>query len=165
MLTFSQSQYGGLFLWDAVWAVGGCGDSAVWLCLSRAQRLCEREENILRLEVGGCKSEQHLLPRLRRVVWGQQRQISHRSYLLHSSQRQFVLAADRTRERERGRIGFLFERWGMLLAWAVSLLFSLLRVYRGRSVTDLGSKALIETATTAEWYSNYSCGKFLDVIT
>lgn len=104
----------GLFLWESVWAVGGCEASAVWVSLSRAQCLCERVENIRRLRrvsAGGvdCKSEQHLLPGLRRVVWGQQHQISHRSYLLHSSQRQFVLAADRTRERERKNRLFIWE--------------------------------------------------------
>lgn len=82
-------------------------DSAVWLCLSRAQHLGVSEENIMNWL--GCKSEQHLLPGLWRVVWGQQHQISHRSYLLHSSLHQFVLAADRTRERERKNRLFIWE--------------------------------------------------------
>lgn len=110
-----------LFLWESVRAVGGCGDSAVWLCLSRAQRLCVREGNIMRCWGGGCKSEQHLLPGLWRVVWGQQRQISHRSYLLHSSQRQFVLAADRTRERERKNRLFI---WGTGNSLSMSSVFA-----------------------------------------
>ena len=69
------------------------------------------------------------------------------------------------KERERKNRLFIWEREECFLAWAVSLHFSLLRVYRGRSVTDVGSEAPSETTTTAEWYSKYGSGKFLDVLT
>lgn len=137
-MKFSHEPIIGLCLRVSVWAVEGCEDSAVWRCLSRAVNV--RVENIMRWG-GGCKSEQHLLPGLRRVLWGQQRQISHRSYLLHSSQRQFVLAADHP-GKGKERIGFLFKgRGNSLCMSSVFAFFFLLRVFRERSVTKVGSKS------------------------
>lgn len=60
-------------------------------------------------------------------------------YCIHHSASLFwqLIAPGKASER----IGFLFERQGMLLAWVVSLHFSVLWVFRERSVTDVGAKA------------------------
>lgn len=108
--------------------------------------VCVLERRISRDEArgGGCKSERHLLPGLWRVLWGQQRQISHRSYLLHSSQRQFVLAADHP-GKEKERIGFLFKgRGNSSSVSCVFAFFSLSGVFRERLVTKVGSKSSLK---------------------
>lgn len=129
----------GLFLWDSVWAVGGCGDSAVWLCLSRARRLYVREENIMRWGGGGVVNLSSTCS-LDSGAWCEvssaRYPIDHIYYIHHSASLFWQLIAP---GKERERIGFLFE--GILWAWAVSLHFSLLEVFRERSVTDVGSKS------------------------
>lgn len=109
-----------LFPWDSVWA-GGPVEIQHFGCVSAGLSVCvcvwERERRTSWYEGGGgCKSEQHLLPGLWRMVWGQQRPISHRSYLLRSSQRQFVLAADRTRDRKGKNRLFIWGKGGNSLS-------------------------------------------------
>lgn len=132
-----------LFLWESVRAVGGCGDSAVWLCLSRAQRLCVREGNIMRCWGGvvNLSSTCSLDSGAWCEVSSARYPIDHIYYIHHSASLFWQLIAP---GKEKERIGFLFEGRGILWAWAVSLHFSLLRVFRERSVTDVGSKSLLK---------------------
>lgn len=90
--------------------------------------------------------------------------IDHIYYIHHSASLFWQLIAP---GKEKERIGFSFERRrnasSMSSAFCIFFFFSQFRVFRERSVTDVGSKASTETTTAAEWYSKYSSGKFLDV--
>lgn len=136
----------GLFLRASVWAAGGRGDSAVGLCLSRAQRLCERGEY---REMGGLRGgggwwavNLSSTCSLDSGAWCEvssaRYPIDHIYYIHHSASLFWQLIAP---GKQKERIGFLFEGRGILWAWAVSLHFSLLGVFRERSVTDVGSKS------------------------
>lgn len=162
-MKFSQSQHWACFSELRRELQGGCGDSA-------GLSVCVREQNILRwVGGGGWAVNLSSTCSLDSGAWCEvssgRYPIDHIYYIHHSASLFWQLIAP---GKEKGRIGFLFKRRGFFEHehCLCIFFFSLLGVFRQRSVTDVGSESPSETTTPAEWYSERSSGKcFLREIT